>query len=601
MTQTAGIPAGISYATWKDRQLAVILARAGELLRELHAGNAAAAARSEELLRELRAGVRTEELSRELGKLSALLEARESELRKARGDARFWQAKVAALDRKLEQQAEVENSLRTAQQQLQSEVSRLSASESSHAAENQSLNARAHSAAFEAAGLRRLIHELQTSLSWRITAPLRFLTKPLFRAMGPKPGPVAPQPAAPAAPERPSAEAAPAVSASAAPALPDPAEGLAKVVESILPVLQRASSIAIIPCAIPFSSTLNQRPISCARYLADRGTTVVYVAWQWMPSEPVPQAGEEVYPRVLHLPLYAFLNHVESIASASRGKCSYFCTLPSAALVDAARPLRAAGYHIHYDIMDDWEGFHRGGEAPWFSAAVEREIVILSDTVTAVSEKLVRKFEPLRSDIALVRNGYQPAAMACEPFAAARTPLESPKVVGYFGHFSDAWFDWDAVIYAARARPEVKFELIGWAVSEPTRQRLAGLANIHLPGLVPQKDLHRYARKWWLGIIPFQATEVSAAVDPLKIYEYLHLGLPSVVTGISGIAGFPLVRLAESKESFVAAIDQVTGRPDEGHLAEVAAFLKDCVWEERFARIQTMIGETSGLASLYAR
>jgi 2-polyprenyl-3-methyl-5-hydroxy-6-metoxy-1,4-benzoquinol methylase len=38
----------------------------------------------------------------------------------------------------------------------------------------------------EAADLRRLITELQGSLSWRITAPLRFISKPLFRAMSPK-------------------------------------------------------------------------------------------------------------------------------------------------------------------------------------------------------------------------------------------------------------------------------------------------------------------------------------------------------------------------------------------------------------------------------
>src|SRR6266446_1808753 len=38
----------------------------------------------------------------------------------------------------------------------------------------------------EAAELRRFIAELQSSLSWRITAPLRFIAKPLFRARAPK-------------------------------------------------------------------------------------------------------------------------------------------------------------------------------------------------------------------------------------------------------------------------------------------------------------------------------------------------------------------------------------------------------------------------------
>jgi glycosyltransferase involved in cell wall biosynthesis len=372
-------------------------------------------------------------------------------------------------------------------------------------------------------------------------------------------------------------------------------------VESILPELRRAQSIAIIPCAIPFSATLNQRPIAGARYLADHGATVLYVAWQWSPGEAIPQAGEEVYPRVFHLPLYAFLNHVEDIASASYSKGSYLCTLPSPALVEVVRPLRAAGYHIHYDIMDDWEGFHTGGEAPWFSAAVEREIVILADTVSAVSDKLVQKFDHLRSDIAVVRNGYQPAALGCDQFIAARAPLERPKVVGYFGHFSDAWFDWDTVIYAAQKLPEVEFEMIGWAVSEPTRMRLNAVPNIRLVGIVPQKELHRYARKWWAGMIPFQATEVSAAVDPLKIYEYLHLGLPTVVTGIPGIADYPLVQFAGDRESFIAALTRIVDRPDEQRLSEVAEFLKSCVWEERFARLNSMLVEPAGLAFLYAR
>jgi hypothetical protein len=131
--------------------------------------------------------------------------------------------------------------------------------------------------------------------------------------------------------------------------------------------------------------------------------------------------------------------------------------------------------------------------------------------------------------------------------------------------------------------------------------RLNQLPNIRLPGIVPQNELHRYARHWWAGMIPFQPSAVSAAVDPLKIYEYLHLGLPTAVTGISGIAGYPLVQYAVDRESFTAALDQITGRPDEQRLSEVAEFLKACVWEERFARLNGMLIEPAGLASLYAR
>jgi len=57
----------------------------------------------------------------------------------------------------------------------------------------------------------------------------------------------------------------------------------------------------------------------------------------------------------------------------------------------------------------------------------------------------------------------------------------------------------------------------------------------------------------------------------------------------------------EGKESFAAAIQKIADRPDEQRLAETARFLKECVWEERFAKLQAMISEPAGLASLYAR
>jgi len=563
----------ISYATWQDRQLAVMLARTGQLLRELREANLSAAGRNEEM-------------AREIGRITALLEMREAELPKLSrqeeslvSDAQHWQAKVAALEKQVERQAALEAELQEGRRSLQKEVTRLSEMESYWLMQIRLITDKVNTSDYESAGLRRLIGELQSSLSWKITAPLRFLTKPLFRVMTPTAKPASRESAAAGAP----------VAAAPAAGPIEPVSRAANPLDAILPVLQRARSVAIIPCAIPFSATLNQRPISCAKYLADQGYTVLYVAWQWAPDEPVPNAWEEVYPHVWQLPLYGFQDNVDAIAAASSAKSAYVCTLASPALVEATRPLRAAGYHIHYDIMDDWEEFHRGGEAPWFSASLERELVVLADSVTAVSDRLAQKFAHLRSDIAVVRNGYQPAALGCEQFAAARTPLMRPKIVGYFGHFSDAWFDWDTVLYAAQKRPDLEFELIGWAISERTQARLKAFSNIRLPGIVPQKELHRYVNNWWAAMIPFRPSAVSAAVDPLKIYEYLHFGLNSVVTGITGIADYPLVHFAGDRESFVAALGRLPDKPDEQTLARVAEFLKACVWEERLALLNHML------------
>jgi glycosyltransferase involved in cell wall biosynthesis len=383
---------------------------------------------------------------------------------------------------------------------------------------------------------------------------------------------------------------------------PRPAGQIDPIEAIILPQLRKAKTIAIVQCAVPFSPALNQRPISYARYLADHGTTVLFAEMWRCPEADIHATGEEVYPGVFTIPFYPFAativhtfqDNADRIAEASRGKNSlYFCTLPSHQVKDVIRPLRARGYHIHYDVMDDWEEFLRGGEGHWYSVAVEREVLLLADSVTAVSDGLAQKFHRLRPDLAVVRNGYQPAALACEQFVAAKAPLQLPKVVGYFGHFSDAWFDWDTVFYAARERPDLEFELIGYGLSDQSRDRMSAFPNIRFLGLVPLKRLHRYAKNWWAGIIPFRPSAVSTAVDPLKIYEYLHLGLPTVVTGISGIAHYPLVHYAEDQRGFVAAFGQLPDRPGEQSLRAVAEFLKPCEWEQRLAAIEHVISRTA--------
>jgi glycosyltransferase involved in cell wall biosynthesis len=412
-------------------------------------------------------------------------------------------------------------------------------------AKSSELAARAAASEQEAAQLRRLTSDLLRSYSWKITAPLRALARPFFRA---SPQDEAPSPPGPAAAKLPMAE------------------------------LRRARSVVVIPSAVGFQSSFNQRPISMARYFADRGSTVMFVALQ--SREPV----QEVYPRIYHLPAAAFQASLEEIASLGG---AYLCTLPNRNLLENARTLRAGGYHIHYDIMDDWEEFHGSGEAPWYTAAVEREMVQLSDTVSAVSGKLAEKFRPLRKDIAVIPNGYDPGILNCPQFEAAHAPLER-KTVGYFGHLSDAWFDWETVLEAARRLREVEFELIGYGLSDRSRARLADYPNIRFQGLAAQSDLHRFARRWWAGMIPFRESVLAAAVDPLKIYEYLHFGLPTVVTGVSGIAGYPLVRFAADREAFVTALDEVRGRPDEHMLEGVSEFLKTCLWKERLADLNML-------------
>jgi hypothetical protein len=89
-------------------------------------------------------------------------------------------------------------------------------------------------------------------------------------------------------------------------------------------------------------------------------------------------------------------------------------------------------------------------------------------------------------------------------------------------------------------------------------------------------------------------------VDPLKVYEYLHFGLGTVVTGIPGIAGYPMVCYAGNRESFVTALDKLEERPDERSLSAAAEFLKTCTWEARLAKLDSLISQPAERVSPHA-
>jgi len=46
--------------------------------------------------------------------------------------------------------------------------------------------------------------------------------------------------------------------------------------------------------------------------------------------------------------------------------------------------------------------------------------------------------------------------------------------------------------------------------------RLEKLPNIRPVGIVPQNELHRYARNWWAGMIPFHQNIVPFTVRSVR-------------------------------------------------------------------------------------
>ena len=100
------------------------------------------------------------------------------------------------------------------------------------------------------------------------------------------------------------------------------------------------------------------------------------------------------------------------------------------------------------------------------------------------------------------------------------------KLVVYHGTIS-WWLDTELIAECAKAMPEVNFLLIG-PVS--CNIDILKLPNVHFIGAVSHETLPLLIQRADCGIIPFKINNLTAMVDPVKLYEYRALELPVLAT-----------------------------------------------------------------------
>jgi len=345
--------------------------------------------------------------------------------------------------------------------------------------------------------------------------------------------------------------------------------------------------IAIIPSAFEFEDLYNQRTINLSKYLSDKNFGVIYVAWQWHKSEILQKNYQFVYKNVVQLPLYDFCETFEEIKTLKDITLKkFFITLPAEKFYDLLEIMRKNNFDIHYDIMDDWEGFYEASQAPWYKKNIEEAFVMSANKVTSVSAPLMDKFSYLRQDIKCIGNGYDKTLLG--PCNIASKTFDNTIHLGYFGHLTAAWFDWPLIFDLLKKHNNLFLHIIGYSESEEIRKKISKTENINLIGAVSPTELHEYVSKWHIAIIPFKKLDLSEAVDPIKIYEYLHFGLPSVATGIPHLKDYPYVEAVDNNvECFYNGVVKLYEMKQQNKIDYkiVEEFLVDKTWEKRFEEL----------------
>lgn len=339
--------------------------------------------------------------------------------------------------------------------------------------------------------------------------------------------------------------------------------------------------------------TLALRPSNLAYAYEKLGIWVVFIPFGSLQgfdsnvSERIFQVARDDYDYLM--------SSLLSIAEPSR--LTYICSsFPSLQAVASAALLKTKGWKILYEVRDDMEEFNRVGYSKWYSPQLERKMLSLADRTVSVSPSLDAK-------LASMYYGFQNHSVV--PNAVNRDTIiqgielrtievmrlrSKYKKVGYVGHLTKSWFDWPLVLRAAKALPDVTFEIVGHGL--PEEMELP--SNIIYLGPKSHDQLPDIVRTWSAGLIPFIEMPLTRSVDPNKVYEYFAWGLRCISAQMGLVNEYPSTMVYDNVDGFIEAIRAFVDSPmDADELENLETFLATCSWDDRAVKMKQIIDSIS--------
>lgn len=140
-----------------------------------------------------------------------------------------------------------------------------------------------------------------------------------------------------------------------------------------------------------------------------------------------------------------------------------------------------------------------------------------------------------------------------QPVPDALAGLEKP-IVGFYGALDDYTIDLDLLVATARRLRPGTLVVIGFRAMEI--DALLREPNVRVLDPVPYEILPRYAAHFDVALMPWLRNEWIEYCNPIKLKEYLALGLPVVTIRFPELAPYEdLVYGADSREEFLAGLD----------------------------------------------
>ncbi|MGH8958897.1 MAG: polysaccharide pyruvyl transferase family protein, partial [Acidimicrobiia bacterium] len=311
--------------------------------------------------------------------------------------------------------------------------------------------------------------------------------------------------------------------------------------EQILDEHRHAVGYALLPFSIGWKSSLFQRPQQMARALARQGYLVFYGLDHW--SREQTDGFRQVDTNLFLYSVYP--NYLDVLQGIPRP-----LTLTYAYNFNFVRHLRnPVTVFEHIDELEVFTATHQMEHlVQWYEDAIEN-----ADIVVASAHDLLQTVQKRRPDAFLCQNGVD-----FDHFAGRRPgprpsdlPSDGKPIVGYFGALAE-WIDYDLLDFAADSLPDFRFVFIGPDYDESMDGKpVFDRPNVSWLGPKEYEELPSYLQAFSVATIPFALNDVTHAVSPVKLHEYLAGGKPVVTTAMRETASYDVVMIGQDRADWV--------------------------------------------------
>jgi glycosyltransferase involved in cell wall biosynthesis len=220
---------------------------------------------------------------------------------------------------------------------------------------------------------------------------------------------------------------------------------------------------------------------------------------------------------------------------------------------------------------------------------LERSLLTHADGVLYVSRSLMATELELTGQRAhFLDHGVDVDHFTRRP--AAEEPVDLAAIphprVGFFGGLDSYLVDFDLLERLAREVPEAHLVLVGDA--DCSMDRFDELPNVHWLGYRPYEKIPRYGSGFDVALMPWLRNSWIEHANPIKLKEYLALGLRVVSTDFPEAHHYPdWIDVAAGPEEFVALVRKaLADPPDERDAERRRASVAGSTWDARTRQLR---------------